>query len=100
MSVEKLANAIKNNKPRSDELSDLVYGKVTKTSPLTILVESRFEISSPFLILSQMVKNLSVTVWIDGKSGSAQVFRGLQVGDGVMMLRVQKGQKYYVLERV
>lgn len=100
MSVEKLAHTIKNAKPRADELSDLVYGKVTKSSPLTILVDNRFELTRPFLVLSRMVKDLTVTISIDGKSGSAKVFRSLQVGDGVLMLRVQKGQKYYVLERV
>ncbi|WEL49192.1 DUF2577 domain-containing protein [Enterococcus casseliflavus] len=81
----------------------MVYGVVTSTSPLTIRVDNRFSITSRHLILSQMVRPLSVTisVTIDGKTGtgSSQVFRSLQSGDRVRMLRVSKGQKYYVLDR-
>ncbi|WP_249686295.1 DUF2577 domain-containing protein [Enterococcus casseliflavus] len=81
----------------------MVYGVVTSTSPLTIRVDNRFSITSRHLILSQMVRPLSVSisVTIDGKTGtgSSQVFRSLQSGDRVRMLRVSKGQKYYVLDR-
>jgi len=54
MSVEELARRIKNARPRQDELSDLVYGKVVKTSPLTVKIENRFEISAPFIIVQKM----------------------------------------------
>lgn len=95
MAGERLANAIKKAKGKESDYSDLVYGTVTSTSPLKIRVDNRFEITSQFIILSRMVKNLTIT--IDEKK--ATVFRDLQVGDGVRMLRVQNGQKYYVLER-
>lgn len=81
MSVEELARRIKNAKPRQDELSDLVYGKVVKTSPLTIKIENRFEISAPFIIVSKTAGSLTN-------------------GDGVLMMRVQQGQKYFVMEKV
>ena len=97
--VEKLAQEIKGGKPKSDELSDIVFGKVTDTSPLTIQVEGRFPVTSNFLILSHAVKELTITMTIDGKTGSTTVFRNLQVGDTVKMLRAQRGQMYYVLER-
>lgn len=100
MAGEKLARALKDSKPKSGELSDLMFGIVTSTSPLRIQAESRMPLSSEHLILSRMVKNLTITITIDGKSGSAQVFRPLVVGDRVSMLRVSKGQKFYVLERV
>ena len=99
MAGEKLASRIKQAKPRPSDLSDLVYGIVTQTSPLVIRVENRMNVTSNFLILSRMVKDLPVTIKIDGKSGSALAFRNLQVGDGVTMLRVQQGKKFYVLER-
>ena len=99
MAGEKLASRIKQAKPGPSDLSDLVYGIVTQTSPLVIRVENRMNVTSNFLILSRMVKDLTVTIKIDGKSGSALVFRNLQVGDGVTMLRVQQGKKFYVLER-
>lgn len=99
MAGEKIARIIKGNQTNENELSDLVFGKVTSTAPLKIQIDNRFEVTSKFLILSRMVKDLTVTIVIDGKRGSAQVFRPLRVGDRVRMLRIDKGQKYYVLER-
>lgn len=103
MAGEHLARIIKDSKPKENHLSDMVYGVVTSTSPLTIRVDNRFSVTSRHLILSQMVRPLSVTisVTIDGRTGtgSSQVFRSLQSGDLVWMLRVSKGQKYYVLDR-
>lgn len=103
MGTEDLARVIKDCQTKHNELTDMVYGVVTNTNPLTIRVDNRFSIAKKHLILSQMVRNLSVsfTVTIEGKtgSGSSQVFSSLQTGDQVRMLRVGKGQKYYVLER-
>lgn len=95
MAGERLASAIKKAKGKESDYSDLVFGTVTSISPLKIRVDNRFEITAQFIILSRMVKNLTIT--IDGRT--AFVFRDLKVGDGVRMLRVQNGQKYYVLER-
>lgn len=100
MAGEKLAAAIKESRPKESEFSDLAFGIVTRASPLKIKVDDNgLELDSRFFILSQMVKPLSVTITIDGKTGTGQVFRALQTGDKVRMLKVQKGQLYYVLER-
>lgn len=100
MSVDELAARLKKMSPKNSDLSDMVYGTVTSTSPLKIRVDNMtFDLDGRFLILSRMVQNLTVTITIDGKSGSATVFRALQSGDRVRMLRVQHGQKFYVLER-
>ncbi|EAC8001229.1 DUF2577 family protein [Listeria monocytogenes] len=100
MSVNRLAKRLKAIRPKESELSDLVYGLVVSISPLKIKVEKRFEIDSEFIELSQLVRNLSISFTIDGKKGTAQVFRALQVGDKVRMIQAQKSQKFYVLERV
>ncbi|NQE01865.1 DUF2577 family protein [Enterococcus gallinarum] len=99
MAGEKLARVIKDNRPKDSELSDLIYGLVTSINPLAIRIDNHYSVGSQHLILSQMVRNLTVTITIDGKQGTAQVFRPLQIGDHVRMLRVSKGQKFYVLER-
>jgi len=99
MTGERLAKKIKQQGRSDNDLSDLVFGVVTSTSPLRIKVDSRFEIGSTHILLSRMVKNLTVSITIDGKTGSATIFRALQAGDKVRMLRLQKGQIYYVLER-
>ncbi|MGL9971573.1 DUF2577 family protein [Enterococcus sp. DIV1420a] len=100
MAGERLARAIKQSRPKESEFSDLIYGQVISTDPLNIRLENRFEISAPFIELSQMVKNLTIAVNVEGKIGYATVFRDLEVGDKVRMLRAQKSQKYYVIERV
>lgn len=124
MAGEKIARRIKGIGNDIDRSSDLVFGSVTSVDPLKIKVDNRFEIDASHFILSRMVKelyvNVSVTVsvgvevsvFVDGKggfgsgsgsgggSGSGLVWRGLQVGDEVSLLKLQKGQIYYVLERV
>lgn len=100
MAGEKIVQLIKKSKLKESDLSDLVYGQVISTNPLKIRVENRFEIGAPFIELSRMVKELVISITIDGKTGSATVFRDLRTGDNVRMLRAQKSQKYYVLERV
>ncbi|WP_251855337.1 DUF2577 domain-containing protein [Enterococcus italicus] len=99
MAGERLARRIKNQATNPNELSDLIYGVVTSASPLKIQVDSRFEVSSEHLILSSMVQRKTVTITIDGKSGTGVVFEALKTGERVKMLRVSSGQKYYVLER-
>lgn len=100
MSVDALAARLKKMSPKTSDLSDMVYGTVTSTSPLKIRVDNMtFDLDGRFLILSRMVQNLTVSITIDGKTGTAQVFRPLQSGDRVRMMRVQRGQKFYVLER-
>ncbi|WP_022795779.1 DUF2577 family protein [Bavariicoccus seileri] len=124
MAGEKLAKRLKDLDNNIGRSSDLVFGVVISTSPLKIKVDNRFEVGGSHLILSRMVKQLNVNVSVDvfvgvnvsvsvdgkngtgngsgdgGGSGSGLVWRGLQVGDKVAMLKVQKGQVYYVLERV
>ena len=95
MAGERLARAIKNQATNEKELSDLVFGVVISTSPLQIKVESRFTVSSEFLILSQMVKHKSVSF----ENKSITIFEDLKAGETVRMLRVSKGQKFFVLDR-
>lgn len=116
MAGEKIAKRFKDTTNGLNQTSDLIFGVVTGISPLKIKVDNRFEVGESHLILSRMVKELSISisvavsvnVHVDGKngvgdgsgSGNALVWRGLQQGDKVSLLKVQKGQTYYVLERV
>ena len=69
------------------DLPDLMYGEVTALNPMQILVDNRFILDESFLVISQLCKP------------KAGVWRGLEVGDIVRMLRVGNGQVFYVLER-
>lgn len=59
----------------------VLYATVTKTSPLTVNVDQRFDLSEDFLVRTRRTKYLVA-------------------GDKVILLRVQGGQEYVVLDKV
>ena len=90
-----------------------MFGTVTKTSPLTIRVDNRFDISgvkdSPtteaqsggsgdasFASHSHVLKNNYQT----NTDGTSEYYYGLAVGEKVVLLRNQGGQSFLVLGRV
>lgn len=123
MAGERLAKMISEAKTPDNELTDIIYGEVTSTSPLTIRIDgSGFEITREFIILSQMVRDLTLFYFdtvtsshsglVQGATGNAvlstsnnelrrsiQIFRNLQTGDRVRMIKAHKSQLYYVIER-
>ena len=82
--IVKLINQAAKGNP--SEATDLVYGQVKSTTPLTISIDNRFTVGGDFLILSVLVQETSL-------------WRGLQAGDRVLMLRVSNGNQFYVMER-
>lgn len=93
-------------KTPQNEIVDIVMGQVTSVSPLKVKIESR-ELSETFLVLSALCKetrrkgSLSISC-PDTNSVNYDIllWRGLKVGDRVLMLKVSRGQKYFVLQRV
>lgn len=61
----------------------IMFGTITKTEPLEVNVEQRFTLTRDFLIFTEIFNQ-----------------RVLQRGDKVILLRVQGGQQYVVLDRV
>lgn len=84
------------SKPPESESVDLVYGTVTNMQPLTVTIDSKLIVSAQFLELSMLCKPLSFR--FEGED--ILVWRGLQLGDKVKLLRIAKGNRYYVMERV
>ena len=107
------------------DYTDEVFGTVLDTSPLKIWISARLILSGDFLEVSALANELKVhvslpitgTSSVNGKTednknlnasgsisgtaaGDVIIWRGLQKGDKVRMLRLQKGQRYLVLERV
>lgn len=103
------------------------FGKVTSTSPLKILVEQKLPLGEGQLVLCRNVTDFATTVSIpseygwatqnrSGGSGDAAfashnhnivinkkkitVHNGLVVGDEVILIRQQGGQKYIVVDRI
>ncbi len=91
----------------------VAYGIVTKISPLEINVDQRMNISSSMILLTSNVITKEIEFEIEdtteetnlhiheykGKKKCA-VLNGLKVGEKVLLLRVQGGQKYIVLDRL
>lgn len=72
------------------------YGTVTSVAPIEITIDQRFSLTPEFLLISESVQEMILEI-----SGVKHVMRkGLQAGDTVIMLRVQGGQQYVVLDRV
>lgn len=102
--------------------SGVFFGTVLSSSPLKISVEQKMTLTDKQLVLSSLVQDFTVSMTVDhktedkaGGSGDAsfashnhdykgtksfRVHLGLSAGEKVILLRVQGGQKYIVLDRV
>jgi Protein of unknown function (DUF2577). len=94
-----MLNAIKQAAMEALEASKpvaVMTGTVTKISPLEVNVDQRFTLDADFLVQTAATAELKVTI-----GGTEYIIRpGLQVGDRVVLLRVQGGQKYLILDKV
>lgn len=99
MSVERLVKVIKQASVGAVGAGapvQVCYGVVTSISPIEVLVDQRFTLTSEFLVLTAATQELKVTV-----SGTEHIVRpGLQANDLVVLLRAQGGQQYIVLDKV
>lgn len=127
--VTELMNAIKQASIAAVEATkpvNVVFGKVTSASPLKILVEQKMTLDSAQLILTRNVTDFKTTITggniqnyyytgNDTDSGTApvspshihaigkvevKVHNALKVGDEVLLIRQQGGQKFIVIDRL
>ena len=107
---------------RSSSPCAIMYGKVKSISPLQISIGQRLTLDEQFLILTSNVKDYDVEMIVDhttentsGGSGDSsfeihnhaykgtktfRVLKGLKIGESVILLRMQGGQKFIVLDRI
>jgi len=100
----------------------IMFGNVVSTSPLMINIEQKLTLDESFLILTNNVKDYDVEMVVDheteytsGGSGDSsfsshnhaykgtktfRIKQGLKVDEKVILLRVQGGQKFIVLDRI
>lgn len=78
----------------------LSYGVVTSVSPLKIAVDQKMELSSPQLLLTSSVRSYTVRLTAEGKTQACEMETGLKVGENVLLLRANGGQKFIVLDRL
>lgn len=110
-------DAVESNKP-----VNILYGNVISSSPLEIKIEQKLTLGTKQLVLSRNVTDYYVDMTVNhltenksGGSGDAEfsshnhgyvgtktflVHKSLNVGEKVVLLRMQGGQKYLVLDRV
>lgn len=79
-------------KPPQNEIVDIVVGEVTSINPLRVKIENR-ELTQSFLIVGALCRETRAS------GADVLLWRGLRVADRVLMLKVGRGQKYYILQR-
>lgn len=72
------------------------YGTVTKTSPLTISIDQKLELKPAQLLLTNAVREYAA----ETSAGKIILKMGLKLGEKVLLLRIQGGQSYIVLDRL
>lgn len=75
----------------------VMFGKVTDTSPLTVRVGQKLPLSGDMLVVAAGTTPLN---GICSTCGKITVRDPLKPGDKVILLRMQGGQKYILLDRV
>lgn len=88
-------DAIENSKP-----VNLVFGKVSSISPLIVNVENKLKLEKEQLLLLKTLSNYTIEVEIEGEKRQMKIYNALKSGDEVILLRMQGGQKYLILDRV
>ena len=100
--------AVKASKP-----VEACFGKVTSVSPLKILVEQKMILGLAQLVPTRNVTDFETEVTVDWQTETTSahqhaikgkkkitVHNGLVVGDEVLLIRQQGGQKFIVVDRV
>lgn len=86
-------------------------GSVTQINPLKVMVDNRLELTEDFFILPESLTKLELelkhTHAIQGAGSTEEALKdkiilrkGLEVGDKLLLLRMQGGQRYVILDRV
>ncbi|MFD0675153.1 DUF2577 domain-containing protein [Cohnella sp. GCM10027633] len=81
---------------QSQQLMDVVYGTVTKASPLEITIDQRFALTEAFLIVPEHMTELSLTI----AGELTEIRRGLESDDKVILLRTSGGRQFIVAGRL
>lgn len=76
-----------------EQSTDLVFGTVTSMTPLKIRIDNKYEVDSTFLALSEFC----TTRYAVAPNSGVKLWDGLIVGDKVRMLRLNRGQLFYVI---
>lgn len=106
LSVIKLAGAQAVN---SQNPVNILFGQVIKADPPEVQIDQRITLTADFLIVPESLTYFEVDIthnhsYIEGETsnalGKVVIRKGLNIGDKVILLRMQGGQKYLILDKV
>lgn len=107
MQGDKLIQAIKGM--FGNQANNFVFGVVTSVNPIKIIVEGLPELQPTQIILSDKVKEKKIKIPNTEQGGDfphtheipeITLWRGLEKGDKVFIIRSNNGQTFYVMEVV
>lgn len=79
---------------------NVCFGKVTGIAPLEITVEQKLHLGAAQLALTRNVTDYKTVIRRAGmEREETTVYNGLAVGEKVVLIREQGGQKYIVVDR-
>lgn len=97
--------AVESNNPVT-----ILFGNVIRINPLEVNVHQRFTLTEDFLVVPESLTRYELDLkhnhsTSEGPTGEVLpekivIREGLQVGDRVLLIRVQGGQQYVVLDKV
>ncbi len=77
------------------------FGEVKSKAPLKISVEQKMMLGEAQLIFTRNVTEYRTTVTVQGEiKKDIMIHNALQVGDKVILIRQQEGQKFIVVDRI
>lgn len=92
---------------------NILFGKVTSSLPLQINIEQKMTLTDAQLVLTRNVTNYTINLGMNLSTDEVDehlhsiigmqkvtIYNSLVVGDEVLLIRMQGGQKYIVLDRV
>lgn len=79
---------------------NMVYGKIEGISPLKVNIENKLTLTKDQLIVSDRFKIYEMLCEVEGKIGIAKYDNTLKSGEDIILLRMQGGQQYVVIDRV
>ena len=88
----------------------VMYGEIVTVDPLSVKVDQRFTLTSGFLVVPESLVRYEADLkhkhqyagsdTSEALTGKLVIRYGLQEGDKVILLRVQGGQQYIILDKV
>ncbi|WP_347498649.1 DUF2577 domain-containing protein [Ruminiclostridium papyrosolvens] len=89
-------DAVNDSKPTT-----VVFGNVLSTAPTAISIDQKLILKEAHLIFTNNVKEHVLEISDElGEKRKFTVHNGLTVGDSVIMVQIQGGQKYLVFDKV